>query len=371
LRYSLLFDSPIDAYRRQAEDLFRALRAGDDEARWNFKWMHPRFRDRSVEEVRPGQLEPADAELVVAAEYGFDSWSDLAGFSRAVGEDPAVFRFETAVEAVISGDADRLSRLLREHPGLVHQRSGRRHRATLLHYLGANGVEGNRQRTPPNAVAIGRLLLEAGADPDALASMYHNQCTTLSLLVSSSPPHQAGLQEALAELLLDHGAALVGPGTAWQSAVLTALIFGYPGTAELLVRRGAPVDQLPVAAGLGRMADVERLFPDASGTERHQALALAAQLGKADAVGLLLDAGQDPDRRNPDGYHSHSTPLHQAALSGHESVVRLLLDRGARLDIPDSIYQGTPLDWARYGKQERIVALLIEGSAEPRAGNDS
>jgi uncharacterized protein (TIGR02246 family) len=54
---------------------------------------------------------------------------------------------------------------------------------------------------------------------------------------------------------------------------------------------------------------------------------------RADIVRLLLDAGEDPNRYNPDGLHSHSTPLHQAALAGHDAVVRLLVERGARLDI--------------------------------------
>jgi len=39
----------------------------------------------------------------------------------------------------------------------------RRHHATLLHYVGANGIESFRQKTPANAVDIARLLLDAGA----------------------------------------------------------------------------------------------------------------------------------------------------------------------------------------------------------------
>ena len=34
-------------------------------------------------------------------------------------------------------------------------------------------------------------------------------------------------------------------------------------------------------------------------------------------VRMLLDAGEDPNRYNPVGAHSHSTPLHQAAVGGH------------------------------------------------------
>ena len=47
---------------------------------------------------------------------------------------------------------------------IVRARSARRHHATLLHYTAANGVEGERQKTPPNAVAVMTALLDAGAE---------------------------------------------------------------------------------------------------------------------------------------------------------------------------------------------------------------
>jgi ankyrin repeat protein len=78
------------------------------------------------------------------------------------------------------------------------------------------------------------------------------------------------------------------------------------------------------------------------------ALALAAQHGHAAVVRLLLDAGEDPSRYNPYRYHSHSTPLHQAVWAGYMEVVQLLVERGARLDVQDTVYGGTPLDWAAY-----------------------
>ena len=68
-----------------------------------------------------------------------------------------------------------------------------------------------------------KVLLQAGAEADALADMYDQQCTTMSMLVSSCHPAKAGLQEPLTELLLDYGAALEGRGSKWQSALMTAL----------------------------------------------------------------------------------------------------------------------------------------------------
>ena len=139
---------------------------------------------------------------------------------------------------------------------------------------------------------------------------------------------------------------------------MTALAFGYLDTAETLARRGARVDNIGAAAGLGRLAEARQMLATADRESRHRALALAALHGHADIVRLLLDAGEDPNRYNPDGNHSHSTPLHQAVIAGHDAVVRLLVERGAKLDIKDTIYQATALGWAIYGGKSEIEKYL-------------
>ncbi len=233
------------------------------------------------------------------------------------------------------------------------------HRATLLHYVAANGVERYRQKTPKNAVEVAKVLLQAGAEVDALAEMYGERCSTMSMLVSSSHPANAGLQVALVDSLLDFGASLEGQGSGkWASPLMTALAFGYLDAAEALVRRGARVDNLAAAAGLGKLDDIARLLPAATPEDRHRALALAAQHGQVEIVRLLLDAGEDPSRYNPQGNHPHSTPLHQAVAGGHEDVVRLLVERGARLDMQDTVHQGTPLGWAIHLRKSGIEQYL-------------
>src|SRR5262245_22894713 len=212
---SLSFDATLEEYEQQARALFDALEAGDEEAQWRVKWVHPRFRGKSIMDVQAETLGLADAKAVVARENGFETWADLADFAETVRTEGAVNRFEKAVEAGVSGDITPLERMLQAHPDLARARSPRRHHATLLHYIAANGVEGARQKTPPNAVAIGETLLKAGAEVDALADMYDQKCTTMSMLVSSCHPAEAGLQGRLAELLIDYGAALNGAGSKW------------------------------------------------------------------------------------------------------------------------------------------------------------
>jgi ankyrin repeat protein len=284
---------------------------------------------------------------------------------------PAVARFETAVEAVIDGDLTTLSALLRDDPGLVRARSTLVtdgdppvHGATLLHYLAANGVEGYRQRSPANAVAVAQLLLGAGADPNALCHAYGGECTIMALLVSSTPPARAGVQVPLVHVLIDHGASIepMGEGN-WTSPVTTALVFGFTDAANALIERGARIETLAAAAGLGRLDEVRAKLPSASAEDRHRALALAAQLGHPEIVTLLIDAGEDPNRYNPPGTHAHSAPLHQAIAAGQLEVVKGLVANGARLDLEDTIHQATPLGWADYCDQPEIAKYLREKGA--------
>ena len=372
----LPFDAPLVEYERQAAKLLDGWQEGDQEVVQLVRNRHPKFlrpdvpwlaKDLSDEDVRAMGLDQDEARLVIARWYDFGTWQNLVEYVDAVTTPgSAVHRFESAVEAVVDGNVDALSSMLRDDPELVRARSTRvthfdppRHRATLLHYIAANGVEGYRQRTPANAVAVATLLLQSGAEVDALADLYGGECTTMALLVSSCHPAKAGVQVALVNTLVDFGAAIEPRGSGdWTSPLMTALAFGYHDAAQALVDRGARVDNVGAAAGLGRIDEARRLLPRATTQERHRALALASQLGQVEIVRLLLDAGEDPNRYNPEGNHGHSTPLHQAALAGHEAVVRLLVERGARLDIRDTIYDGTPLGWARYAGREKVAEYL-------------
>ena len=375
----LPFRSPLAAYEAQAEALLASHKAHDAEAIALFHRHHPRFLDdvykwkpKSIpqSEIRDAVLSLDDARLAVARSHDFRDWPALSDYVAQVSQPGPVHDFEMAVEAMVGGDLAALKEALRRDGALVRARSSRIccfdppvHRATLLHYVAANGVEGHRQMTPPNAVEIAKTLLEAGAEADALADMYGAECTTMEMLVSSDHPARAGLQVPLIELLLSFGAAIDGRGTRkWGGPLQTALTFGMADAAKELARHGATID-LPAAAGLGEVAQAAKLLPSASTLDRHRALSLAAQHGHADIVRLLLDAGENPDRTNPESNHPHTTPLHQAALGGHADVVRLMIERGAQLDIKDKIYHATPLGWATHNAQTEVATLLRAAGA--------
>lgn len=298
----------------------------------------------------------ADSQLYIAHIHGFDSWPKFSRHLADLARQSPVSDFEAAADAVVTGDVAGLRGLIVKDPSLVRARSSRVHRATLLHYTAANGHEGYRQKTPKNAVEVARVLLDAGARVDATARMYDADCTTMEMLVSSTPPANAGLQVALAETLLDYDAARDGIGND-SSPVMTALRFHFPETARALARRGARVDNVISAAALGRADLVETMVNDdgtlAAGVplvltkwprvgtdpEKHvaYALAYAAWCGERAVVELLLRKGVDANSSDDDG-----PALSWAAGTGRMDIARLLITRGADLEKLNS-YGGTVL----------------------------
>lgn len=352
------FDAPRSAYEDKATVLLEAAKGHDDASLQILKWTLPRYQSAAINAVDPDAITLEDCRQSVAIDHAFESWYDLTAFAEVQIQDHRVYSFEAAVEAIVDGEADVLSNLIANNPELTSDRSVRRHSATLLHYLGANGVEAHRQRTPQNAIEIMRILLRSGSDPNAKAQFYGADHTTLTLLVTSAHPADAGLQAELARTLIESGGMPNDEKLGWQPEALCALSFGYVDTATMLAEYSPQTDSLPLAAGLGNVADVNRIFALATRNERHAALALAAQLGRAAVVRFLLDAGEDPNRMNPTGFHAHSTPLHQAALAGHVEVVEMLHEYGARLDIRDTVFERTPLEWATFAGHDTVVEFL-------------
>jgi hypothetical protein len=258
-----------------------------------------------------------------------------------------VSRFEAAVDAVVGGDLAALERHLRRDPGLIRARSTRSHRATLLHYVSANGVEDYRQSTPGNVVDVARSLLDAGAEVEAEADMYGGRARTLGLVATSIHPAHAGVLVALMELLLAAGAEVDGggpPGT----AVNACLHNGRPQGAATLARHGARLD-LEAAAGVGRL-DVVRSFFDAAGrlappatrAQMASGLMWACEFGHAPVVKFLLDRGLDVDVQV-----QGMGGLHWAMVGGHLEIVELLLERKASLESKNA-YGGTALGAATW-----------------------
>lgn len=168
--------------------------------------------------------------------------------------------FEAAVEAIIAGDLTKLSELLAANPDLVNARSDKTHRATLLHYIPANGVEDERQRTPENAVDIAKILLDAGSDIDATFLDGKSGTTPLVSLVTSFHPHSAGVAADLVKIFVEAGATVEGLNDDGEPLRL-AIQFGYAESAEALIEAGASIERLQnFRAGSQAAEDLKQLY---------------------------------------------------------------------------------------------------------------
>ena len=168
----------------------------------------------------------------------------------------------------------------------------------------------------------------------------------------------------------------------------------------LLLERGARVQNLRTAAGLGRTDLIENYFNadgslkpeagkinwpwgdleaiensnhDAKGKESlaarvnswsqdrqgiiNNAFVYACMHGHIDAAQLLLDKGAEINVI-PGGFDYAGTGLHYAALNGHRSTVEFLLEHGADRNVKDTKVGSTAAGWAEYGGHPDLLDLL-------------
>jgi hypothetical protein len=371
----------LELYIKLAEDLARAYRSGDAGAlaafadRWvaSLSWAttpaaaEPHARGAAaraanhVEEFArrhlAGGCDLDQAQFVLARSHGFASWARFAAHvdRLARGSDP----FEAAADAVVAGDEAALRALLAADPGLVRATSDREHGGTLLIYTSANGVESYRQRTPANIVAIAAMLLDAGADVEATASVYGGACATLGLVATSGHPRLARVQLALLQLLLDRGARMEDDGGGHRGVVSACIGNGCPEAAAYLADRGARV-HLAEAAALGRRDAVERLLEGegAPPEPMNEALRYACVYGQTAIADLLIRRGADLASTTRDG----QTAAHMAVIAGRLDTLKMLLGHHPPLE-QENAYGGTVLGqtlWsaAHGGDPDRFMAII-------------
>jgi hypothetical protein len=187
---------------------------------------------------------------------------------------------------------------------------------------------------------------------------------TLGLVATGRIPRECGVQLAMMDALIDAGAT--------PDNGMGALANGNLAAANHLIECGGELT-LAVALLLNRKADADRLFEVSDIAEQLTALTAAAFYGDAVKVKYLLDKGVEPNGYPgaKSGFHSHGTPLHQAVSSGSLDAVKLLVEAGARPDMADTLFGGTPLGWALHAQVEfnnetekaayaRIAAYLKE-----------
>ena len=285
-------------------------------------------------------------------------------------------RFHPALKAIRADDVEKFKQLVAADPSLATSRSTRSH-PTLLQAVVLDG------KGKPNNVAMAQVLIDAGAELNE------------PLIAASSIDNLA-----VAELLLDHGAAIDGTG-GW-TPLEEALYWNNRNVLALLLERGAKVQNLRTAAGLGRTDLIESYFnadgslkPEAGkinwpwgdldviAASNHpakgkqslldrvnawsqdrqgivnNAFVYACMHGHIDAAKLLLDRGAEINAI-PGGFDYAGTGLHYAALNGHRPMVEFLLAHGADRSIKDTKVNSTASGWADYGGHPELRDLLRE-----------
>ncbi|CAH2094669.1 unnamed protein product [Euphydryas editha] len=180
-----------------------------------------------------------------------------------------------------------------------------------------------------------KILLEHGADPNSWDSMTEKKAT---------PLHCAASAKSLScvETLICHGAD-VNAGLNEHSPLHYAVLSDAPEVVNALLEAGA-------------CPDTPQVFTE---TPLH----VAASLGSASCMKLLLDAGADVRAALGPG---RATALHLAAVDGHAECAGLLLEHGAYIDCINSRGQ-TSLHLAALAQSVEVVELLVAKRANVRA----
>jgi ankyrin repeat protein len=358
----------LDSDRKRAKALKKAHSVRDPEALATIQERHPRFRGMDLAAIAAAPFRLSDAQLVVAREYGIESWPRLValiGFLRADLSERARLFIEAAVgdgsrrahdllvhspdlaaasfqAACAAGDMAVALRWLAKDAGVATRADGPRGAAPLWTLCWSSISSGNPS-AHDNRVQIALKLLAAGADPNVTAEresnfgrhsasglygcVHHGRATLLkTLLDAGATPndgeclyHATERGEECIDLLLSHGATTAGTNA------------------------------------LKRALDYQALGP----------------------VRKLLEAGADPSERSPllgtqnPWWSGGRNALHHAALRGRDAaIIDLLVQHGTPLDARDETGRTAFQIAHRGGARDAANRLTALGADASRSAVD-
>jgi len=398
--------------KKQAKELLQAFTAGDSEAR---------ERVRAVLPDKP-RIALADAQFVLAREYGFTDW---AGLRQHIGAVEELQRppHERIAAAFHRRDVDAVRRIFQQQPALrkmidapffsfnspaiVHCAND----VAMVDLLLELGADPNRRSEwwagpfHPLHVATGDAalhLLAAGAVPDACAAAHLDRVDLLARMIEEDPArvHERGgdgqtplhfaQSRAVVDLLLDHGADIDARDVDHRATPAEWMLDhhrdeGRYALAHYLVERGASTD-IFLAAALG-LTDRVRELIDAdpslldlrTGQGRYAAQPPSAQhiylwtIG--DSRSPLDTAAQFDQRETLKLLLSFASPTQRFLLACRQGDADAA--RAALRDDPSLLARLAPDDRraladAAWNGDARAVALMLELGFDPHTtGHDS
>ena len=295
------------------------------------------------------------------------------------------------------GWVDKLRELIAADPAVVAARGG--DGQTPLHFA--------------SSIEVAQLLLEHGADIDALdidhestpaQYMMRERRDVARYLVSRGCRTDLLMAAALGDLnlvrrLLDEDPSRIHLNVSLENfpkinpragGCIYIWTLGWNKTPHVLAKQAGHLDvlaflmerspdslKLSLALELGDRDLFNRLLasaPDMPKTlppAEQRKLVEVAQERNLDTVRLMLEAGWSIDARGQHG----ATALHWAAFHGHVEMARLILGFHPPLEVLDLDFGGTPLGWAIHGSQHgwyrdtgdyaATVATLLQAGAKP------
>jgi ankyrin repeat protein len=219
--------------------------------------------------------------------------------------------------AAALGDVRRVEKVLLKDPAFVTARDSGV--LTALHCAAGSRLGKRSKKSRDALVAIGTLLIDAGADVNATARSWSHDVDAVYFAAASE-------QLDLFELLLQRGA---NPYTALASAVWrNNNIF-----ADVALRHGAKIDQA--------MDDGKPLLNQ------------MVRWGQLQQALWLLGKGASPDIADDRGW----TAVHQAASRGNEKMMKAVLNAGGN-PLPRDREGNTPVDIARAKGYRKLLVLM-------------
>ncbi len=368
---SLPENPSLELDRKRAKSLLASLRDADSEALARLRTHHPRFRERGDEAISPDEPVLADAQLVIAREYGLSSWPQLtlrikqmtASFAdrleaflqeacqgsleqakRMLEHDPSLGQADLYT-ACATGDSERVFALLKEDPKLAIARGGSLRWPPILYvafFRFARETENHRRAL----AKIAERLLDLGADPNSFyrfdkadpgsripalcgATGDSNQpAVTRLLLERGAEPNDAesifhaaeAMNEECLEILVEHGADVNADPNRYGNRPIYFL-FGYRQA-----HAGSPTTLQGIRWLLEHGADPNRTSTE----EEETALQLAVRNGwGVEALKLLLDHGALVSTRRKDG----KTAYQLAVLHGNVAAAGLLAEHDGEVTL--------------------------------------
>ena len=343
----------LEKQRKLAKALALDYWRGDADAAARVHALHPK-------PPTPDKFTLADAQLVIARGYGFESWARLKHKVDSLTKSP----MELFGAAVRDGAIEDVRAFLGAHPELAARINDplfdfrqpaiqlARGNLAMLDLLIAHGADINAKSTWEMG-GFGILetatpeqfpaLLDRGATVDVFAAAKFDMADRLRAFLKSDPSpvnakggdgkrplHYAASVE-IAELLLDRGAEIDALDDDHASTPAQYLVSDHPEVARFLLARGARSDIL-LAAALGDLDRVRRrLDEDAS----------AIRIRVSQDWFPMIDTAKNGGHIYQWTLGFYVSAFDVARKRGHKDVLDLLLERASPLDrVLDALWNG-------------------------------